>query len=243
MVFDNKIKSVDKIISNLSEVVMAYVYGIKYKYHPSNSNSGVLDEILSDMDSLTPDQILEFSKVDSSPLMNSYLSKLIQKSYNAGHNDFRVDSGSDILSIGGLNGTPENILKLTLSDNVSTFFGDNCSYSNFLILGNAGYGLGNESNNCLYRVAGQIKGGCFIHANDCMLVCDDIILPTNAAGYVFAENSKGIEVITGNVDLCEELKKCEYFNIRLNTENMKPVEGVADDSLEEFSNMIKKIYS
>jgi len=93
-----------------------------------------------------------------------FLSKLIQKSYQAGNNDFILNTQDlQIHCLGKkLVGKKERPIQITIQGNT----GDSCGYESknsiFNIKGNTGLTCGGESKNSTYNIEGKTKGwfGC-----------------------------------------------------------------------------------
>ena len=91
-----------------------------------------------------------------------YLSKLIQDSYNAGHNNFYLNTGDTQIERMGceLKGTLENVLKLKIDGNVGSTCGADSEKTMFNINGNVGDGCGLDTTNSTFGIKGNVGTWC-----------------------------------------------------------------------------------
>ncbi len=126
---------------------------------------------------------------------NFFTSKLLNNSYNAGHNNFVLDFTNQGLSGCGhrLFASKENPLKLMVyghtiasgqnAENVHFEFNGNdtgwCGYqsvdSKYRIMGNVGYLLGGYSTNCYFLVKGNSGNNCFGFSEGSTLVLEGAV--------------------------------------------------------------------
>jgi len=129
----------------------------------------------------TPKDVLEHS------VTGMFLSHIIQKSYDGGHNDFVLNTmETQIPYIGyGVKGTRENHLKITVK-------------------GNAGDGFGCLSKECVYN-AGKVKS--ISNSFNCIFNIDDIAEPEevkDASNCTFITSNKELyDVINENTKLAK----------------------------------------
>jgi hypothetical protein len=118
---------------------------------------------------LTPEEILAFSLTYQLPEKNmfegfegEYLSKLIQNSYNHGHNDFTIARRDNLIQdhvASWLEGSEDNPIKLTVNCGVGRLFGFKSQYLTAKMNHNAGYFLGLESQHLDITVGGNCGYG------------------------------------------------------------------------------------
>jgi len=98
-----------------------------------------------------------------------FLSKIIQKSYDAGYNNFTLTTKKtqiDFLA-SELKGKQENPLQITIQGNTGDLCGEELYECTFNIQGNTGYELGAKSENCTYNITGNTQRRCGIFSTNC----------------------------------------------------------------------------
>jgi len=83
-----------------------------------------------------------------------YILRLVQNSYNAGHNDFRFDLNHGHTGA-NLNGTEENPIQITVNE-LGSFGGERSDYVHFQIKGNAESNIGTRSRYCKFIIGGEL---------------------------------------------------------------------------------------
>jgi hypothetical protein len=115
---------------------------------------------------LSPDEILTYSVAYQTPETGcedrfemAFLSKLIQNSYDHGHNNFRIKREDGLFQNGvgsGLEGTEDRQINLVVDSNVCSLFGCNSKYLKAEINGHAGSNFGLLSQHLDVKVSGNI---------------------------------------------------------------------------------------
>jgi len=116
------------------------------------------------------------------------LSKIIQKSYEEGHNNFTLTTKkTEMVCVGHkLKGTLENLIQITIQGNIGAYFGErseNCTYNltgdtddrcganskncTYNIQRNTGFMCGYNSENCEYNIQGNVGGRCGDGSENC----------------------------------------------------------------------------
>jgi len=152
------------------------------RLEPQTLTPAQIDMLLQHMVQTTNKEKLEHE------LSGTFLTDLIQKSYDAGYNDFILDPERiEIHRIGyELEGKPENKIKGTVKGNVGIGLGnrsENCIFnvkgdtmkscghssenSIFNIEGDSWYHCGNWSRNSTYNIKGSIGNDCGKHSENC----------------------------------------------------------------------------
>ena len=131
-----------------------------------------LDEIIDSIsDILTPNKISLFieetkkikDKMNYYTLSSNVITKLIQNSYDAGHNGFLffTDSSNEILGFCALlKGTKEKPIEVIVNGSVDQSFGVHADYVMFKIHGNAKEWLGQGSKSSSFEVHGDVENDC-----------------------------------------------------------------------------------
>ena len=91
------------------------------------------------------------------------ISELIQKSYDAGHNDFMLDTTAlkEIYYIGSnLEGTEERPIEITITGNTGDWCGCLSKHLTYKITGNTGGECGYGSKNSTFEISGNTGEGC-----------------------------------------------------------------------------------
>ena len=158
-------------------------------------------------DVLTPEQINSFLQTtityendkNYQHYMGLFVSKLIQNSYDNGHNNFVLNTKAlkEMHSIGyKLEGTEEKQIQITIEGNTGKWCGLTAKNSTFNIKGNAGDGCGRDSNHTTFNIKGNTGNWC-------------------------GEESKHTTYnINGNTgDHCGSVSKHTTYNIKGNTGN------------------------
>lgn len=85
--------------------------------------------------------------------LGDYISKLIQTSYDVGHNNFVLHTQDTEINWLGfdLKGTPKNKINLTIHGNVGTYFGFGSENCNFIVNGGVNKNLGFNSIDCTFK--------------------------------------------------------------------------------------------
>jgi len=138
------------------------------------------DKDKTDFETLNPLQIdtvlQKILQKDEKPfsMTGPFLSKLIQKSYDNGHNYFTLNTqDTRIEKIGShLSSEIENPLRLTVNGNAGSYFGENSFNCAFWVKGDVAGLCGRKSHGCIYNIDREIgfspeKFGCtFITSNE-----------------------------------------------------------------------------
>ena len=97
-----------------------------------------------------------------------YSARLIQESYDNGHNNFLIDVGDAEMThfLQSAHGTLENPLKLTFCGNLEKYFASSARYFEAHVKGNAGESCGSDSNNCVFNIEGNAPANCGYHAEN-----------------------------------------------------------------------------
>jgi len=144
-----------------------------------------------------------------SPATGWFLSKIIQNSYNAGHNNFTLTTKESRIQFLGneLEGTIENPIQIAIQGSAGAGLGSesrNCRYN---VQGNTGVHCGDRSKNCTYNIKGTTGKGCGWESENCQY---DVQGNTgNVCGY----NSENCQYdVQGNTgDYCGiSSEKCTY---------------------------------
>src|SRR3989344_3147907 len=92
-----------------------------------------------------------------------YLSKLIQDSYNAGNNDFTLNTGDTQINCLGykIKGSKKKqIIQIKINGNVGNWCGLNTQNSTFNIKGNVGDECGKKARHSTFTIEGDVGGSC-----------------------------------------------------------------------------------
>jgi len=143
-------------------------------------NETIIDSVYDEMYVLNPPQIdillqrilKETEKrpryIDRGILGASrFITGLIQKSYDNGHNNFQLTTGGRLINCFQLKGKEDNRLKLTIKGNALNDTGtgsENCILS---VEGNAGVNFGFRSKNSIFNLEGNTGGSCGQHSERC----------------------------------------------------------------------------
>jgi len=120
---------------------------------------------------LTPNQINKFlqntmtyeNHYAYSETTGLFISQLLQNSYDAGINNFTLNTTQlkDIHYLGReIKGTPEKPINITVIGNIGEVLGNRSQYSRFNIEGSAGKNCGNSSQNATYNITGNTEDRC-----------------------------------------------------------------------------------
>ncbi len=128
-----------------------------------------------------------------------FFNKLIQNSYDAGNNDFHLDTTALVVPLNYLcaliKGKKEKFVTISLRGNIGRSYGFESSNGKSNITGNVGSDCGSLSKNGTYIIAGNAGDGFGMESEYC-----EYLIAGNAK-YHFGFNSrKNIYVLTGNVD-------------------------------------------
>jgi hypothetical protein len=96
---------------------------------------------------------------DDGNLFPAYLNIIVQFSYNAGHNDFSLDTISSSVAYFGavLHGKRDKPLTLRIQGDVGFRCAEYAEYIHLSIAGNVGFGFAHESENSVYYVEGDME--------------------------------------------------------------------------------------
>ena len=138
------------------------------EYSPKNDLWPELNEIT---DILTPADINTFLQLTIQHEQHKkycvrtgrVILKLIQNSYDAGHNNFTFDTTAlkEIDDFGSdLEGTEERPIEITITGNTGDWCGCLSKHLTYKITGNTGEGCGRESKNSTFEISGNTGEGC-----------------------------------------------------------------------------------
>ncbi|MBI4453216.1 hypothetical protein HY636_01080 [Candidatus Woesearchaeota archaeon] len=99
-----------------------------------------------------------------------FISQLIQNSYEAGYNNFILNTTKSIIYLGlELKGCPERRISVYIDGDTGIFCGEKASYSSFIINGNMDGGGCTLANNSAFTINGTIVQNLFGHnATSCI---------------------------------------------------------------------------
>jgi len=153
------------------ERVLEQYMQIPFSHYYSIEDHGINTKINSlDYETLRPAQIdtLLQKIIQTAPeeqiknyLTGRFLSKLIQKSYKAGNNNFTLTTKqTEIGSLGShLAGFMQDIIQVTIQGNAGQGLGYDSALVTYNIQGNVGYSCGSKSAYCEYNIEGN-AGTC-----------------------------------------------------------------------------------
>ena len=119
---------------------------------------------------LTPSEINAFLQTTTvyednkrySRRTGEFISQLIQNSYDAGHNNFVLNTTKSMSYVGlELEGCPERMIYIYINGDIGTCCGDKASYSSFIINGNLEIGCGLFANNSTFTINGTFDQSLF----------------------------------------------------------------------------------
>ena len=128
-------------------------------------------------DILTPEQINIFlqstiayeNRKGYNKFTGIFITKLLQNSYDAGHNEFelRVSSATDMHYVGvTLLGTEDRLFSVSINGNGGMFFGREARYCQFTVNGNVGWYCGYRANNSYFTINGDSKSNAGAQATN-----------------------------------------------------------------------------
>ena len=208
---------------NAGYISRSKLEGILKRYNAVVKHGGCYEPGFLDGVVLTPAQISTFIKItekrkhdaDYGARKGRFLTGLVQKSYDAGYNNFMLDlSGPQLIrDIGDcLKGTEHNRLKIRITGDIGDWCAVESSYcdfkiegdvgqslaryakhSSFAIKGDAGFGLGEDAVDSDFYVEGNLVGAGAIESKNCRFS----LLGT--APWTTGGSSKGCSFKTNNL--------------------------------------------
>ena len=140
-------------------------------------------------------------------LTGYFISRLIQDSYENGHNNFVLNVGdSEIYNLIRLQGTEENPLKLKIVGDAGSWFGYQSKHCEYDIDGDVGENCGNESRNSIYRIKGNINTDSAEFARECIFEIEGKPL-FQGKSQGWAGSAKDCKFITSNCETAKMIAK------------------------------------
>ncbi len=131
-----------------------------------------------------------------------FISRLIQSSYEAGHNDFclNTDYLNDLGNIGaGLRGKDETPIKISIKGDVKYTCGAYAENCEFNITGNTGQWLGDGSNRCVFNIDGNIDIFGGTAAKNCKFISKDNASYDNLKNFAYNNNTIFLTDSSGHI--------------------------------------------
>ena len=158
------------LIPGLETLLIKLDQLISKGYHWENKILSEIDEILTPehINRLLPKIRGIHEEITSKYKTGSFFSKLIQNSYDAGYNNFIINTLLE--GINGLGnetkGTKDNPIKIKIFGNTGDSCGISAEYCNFEIHGNVDQWFGTHARNSDFKIYGNVKCWCASHARD-----------------------------------------------------------------------------
>ena len=162
---DEKKEAKEIDLSGLEGVLESYGSSLKIDEFHLGYHLESIDQIL------TPEKInafLQTTKIfendkNYQSYTGKFISKLIQNSYNAGNNNFKLNTKNlkEIHSLGyGLQGIKEKQIKITIEGNTGNWCGEESKHTTFNIKGNTGNWCGWRSKHTTFNIEGNTRNYC-----------------------------------------------------------------------------------
>jgi hypothetical protein len=131
-----------------------------------------------------------FQSVDHAKL-DEFTNNLIQNSYDAGNNDFKLHSHKKQANIcSDLVGQEDNLLRIEIFGNVGDYCGRGASYVQLHLHGNANLAFASAAHNSEFIVDGNVDLGCAEYGTSCKMT-----IQGDFSGYDFAYKARDSEFI------------------------------------------------
>ncbi len=117
-------------------------------------------------------------------LASLFLTALMQKSYDAGNNDFEIQTGNQAYShLGsGLKGTKKNRLRFSVIGQLDWYFALNASYVEASVIGNSNTQFGSHAKGSSFSINGDPGSLCLYSARKCTMTLEGLTKEFNWGG-------------------------------------------------------------
>ncbi len=119
---------------------------------------------------------LLYEKAENYSRATGYLfNYLMERSYEAGFNDFILDTTNlhhPLHALGALKGVEDNPLQLTINGNVGTLVGCGARYAHIRVYGNAGSDFAYKAEHCRFWLSGNLEP-TWNYSSNCLFLTDN----------------------------------------------------------------------
>ena len=170
--------------SNIEKAIKEYEFFIKeVEFSLYKNKLKGLDYLLNKPTNvLTPSEIFSFTQIyddfvtSDFKVITYFVKNLIKSSYDAGHNNFKLNTGvfpNTQSLFSSLEGNKKNPIKITINGNVGDHLFQNSSYINCTINGDCDHNLGIYSRNNEFIINGSVKSKAFRFSKNSTIILDN----------------------------------------------------------------------